>query len=112
MFVGLNPGLKARSKRTEFRLRSSGVFSEWMDVISSVVQGSVLGPILFVLYINVIDTCLNQKEGITPKFADDTKIAMVVTDSRGESTTPRMENTCNNMSRTSFVNGGATLLTF
>ena len=34
------------------------------------------------------------------------------TQSRGGSTTPRIENTCNSMCRTSFVNGGANLLTF
>ena len=64
------------------RVQVNGVYSQWRDVISSVIQGSVLGPILFVLYINDIDTCLKDKEGIISKFADDTKVAKVVDSSK------------------------------
>ena len=59
-----------------------GAYSDWRSVTSSVIQGSVLGPILFVIYINDIDTCINNKGGIIPKFADDTKVAKVVTDNQ------------------------------
>ena len=60
------------------RVIVNGVPSDWIDVISSVVQGSVLGPILFTIYINDIDMCLQQYEGFISKFADDTKLAKVV----------------------------------
>ena len=63
------------------RVLVKGAFSEWQDVLSSVIQGSVLGPILFLIYINDIDQCIGQKEGILSKFADDTKAAKVVNNS-------------------------------
>jgi len=48
----------------------NGCFSEWRDVKSGVPQGSLLGSLLFVIYINGIDDCVAAK---ILKFADDTK---------------------------------------
>ena len=47
------------------------VNSKWRPVLSGVPQGSVLGPILFIIYVNDMDNCVSSN---ISKFADDTKI--------------------------------------
>ena len=49
--------------------------SQWSEVTSGVPQGSVLGPLLFVLYINDIVETIRCKLSI---FADDTKIYSII----------------------------------
>ena len=55
------------------RVVLNGEFSNWLEVLSGVSQGSVLGPLLFLIFINDIDEAVSTIE-IIRKFADDTKI--------------------------------------
>ena len=48
---------------------------QWSDITSGVPQGSVLGPLLFVLYINDIAEFIQNKLSV---FADDTKMYSII----------------------------------
>ena len=63
------------------RVCIKGVKSSWLRVLGGVLQRSVLGPILFLIYINDLD------EGILSwilKFADDTNVLHGITRRRGQ----------------------------
>ena len=49
----------------------NGHFSEFEDVASGDPQGSVLGPLLFTIYVNNLPSCVNSTLLL---FADDAKL--------------------------------------
>ena len=63
--------LKDRQQRVVLH----GIMSSWLNVISGVPQGSILGPLLFLVYINDIDSGIVNR---LFKFADDTKLVGTV----------------------------------
>lgn len=61
--------------RRNQRVVIGGAPSNWSDVTSGIPQGSVLGPTLFLIYINDLPDVVKS---MVKLFADDTKLYSVV----------------------------------
>ena len=73
------------------RVAVSGRMSCWEDVSSGVPQGSVLGPLLFIIYINDLDNGVKSK---LSKFVDDTKLGSKVDSREGGDQIQESIDTC------------------
>ena len=69
----LNDFLRNRKQRVVL----NGKFSSWADVNAGVPQGSILGPLLFLIYINDLSDELSSDSKL---FADDTSLFSIVKD--------------------------------
>ena len=59
------------------RVVLNGLTSSWRSVLAGVPQGSILGPLLFLVYINDL---LNRLKSNVTLFADDTSLFTIVKD--------------------------------
>jgi hypothetical protein len=54
----------------------NGYYSTWNSINACGPQGSILGPLLFLLFINIVDVVSNSMK----LFADDTSLYCIVDD--------------------------------
>ena len=65
------------SKRRQRGVVFNGQSSDWVYILAGVPQGSILGRLLFLIYIN--DTCIVKHIGCSIRlFADDTNLGIIV----------------------------------
>jgi len=62
------------------RVAVSGSYSDWYRVQSEIPQGSILGPFLFLIYINDLISVTQDTECRIYLYADDAKIYRNITD--------------------------------
>ena len=53
----------------------NGISSEWRNITSGIPQGSVLGPILFLIFINDMPKVI---QCLVKLFADDAKLYQII----------------------------------
>ena len=60
----------------QMRVLVNGKFSKWLEVLSGIPQGSVIGPLLFLIFVNEIPEWVKSS---IKMFADDIKLWTKIT---------------------------------
>ena len=63
------------------RVALQGTYSDSLQVLSGVLQGSILDPLLFFVYIDDIPQCIKQDSKVAI-FADDSKLFKMIENHR------------------------------
>jgi len=72
--IGILLWIKDFLDKRQFRVTVNGKTSSWNDVISGIPQGSILGPLLFIIYINDMLEFSSDSHTKVYVYADDTKL--------------------------------------
>jgi hypothetical protein len=73
--------LQDRYQRVLVDLDSKKYYSEWESVTDGVPQGSILGPLLFLLYVNHLAKAISDISN-SVLYADDTSLIITNSDSQ------------------------------
>ena len=85
----------------------NGSSSQWIEVTSGVPQGSELGPLLFILYVNDIT---DGVQSTSEKFADDSKLYRIIQNPCDTDTLQQDLNYISNWSKLWLLNFSTTII--